>query len=116
VVVICPHRELNFGAPLPVREFLEHRVIWVELQPRDGQPQATPLARGLSLLLQQENLVRSVSDGLRVQALSDACAAEVLPLIPASLISRFRDRTLQERSRARSTGPADLDAWLAAHG
>ena len=86
MVVICPHRELNFGAPLPVREFLEHRVIWVELQPRDGQPPATPLARVMSLLLQPESLVRSVSDDLRVQALSDTRAAEVLPLIPAILI------------------------------
>jgi predicted transposase YdaD len=50
----------------------------------------------LSSLLQPKSLVRSVSDDLRVQALSDTRASEVLPLIPAILISRFRDRTLQE--------------------
>jgi len=33
---------------------------------------------------------------LREQATTDPVAAEVLPLIPAILISRFRDRTLQE--------------------
>ncbi len=185
VVVICPHRELNFGNPEPVREFLEHRVQWVELQPHDGQPPATPLARALSLLLQPDRLVRSVSDALRQQALSDTRAAEVLPLIPAIVLTRFSDRPLSEicqmvgitledftksrayqeifglgeaRGEARGeakvtlrqlnrrcgslstdttariqalpleqlealaealldfTGPADLDAWLAAHG
>jgi len=38
VVVICPHRGLQFGALTPVQEF-------VELQPRDGQSPITPLAR-----------------------------------------------------------------------
>ena len=31
VVVICPNRELNFGVHTPVREFVEHRVQWIEL-------------------------------------------------------------------------------------
>ena len=43
VVVICPHRELQFGALIPVQKFVERRVLWVELQPRDGQPPITPL-------------------------------------------------------------------------
>jgi len=30
VVVICPSRELNFGDPTPVREFVERRVVWIE--------------------------------------------------------------------------------------
>jgi predicted transposase YdaD len=94
--VICPHRELNFGNPEPVREFLEHRVQWIELQPRDGQPPNTPLARVLSLLLQPEEDVPRTTSSLREQATTDPVAAEVLPLIPAILISRFRDRTLQE--------------------
>jgi predicted transposase YdaD len=96
VVVICPHRELNFGNPEPVREFLEHRVQWIELQPRDGQPPATPLARALSLLLQPESQVRSVSDALREQANADPMTAEVLPLIPAIVLTRFSDRPLPE--------------------
>jgi predicted transposase YdaD len=91
VVLICPHRELNFGNPEPVREFLEHRVQWIELQPRDGQPPNTPLARVLSLLLQPEEDVPRTTSSLREQATTDPVAAEVLPLIPAILISRFRD-------------------------
>jgi len=49
VVVICPHRGLQFGALTPVQEFVERRVLWVELQPRGCQPPSTPLARLLSL-------------------------------------------------------------------
>jgi predicted transposase YdaD len=96
VVVICPHRDLNFGNPTPIQEFLDRRVLWVELQPRDGQPPATPLARVLSLLLQPESQVRSLSDALREQALSDSRAAEVVPLIPAIVLTRFSDRPLSE--------------------
>lgn len=43
VVVICPHRGLQFGTLTPVQEFVERRVLWIELQPRDGQPPITPL-------------------------------------------------------------------------
>ena len=96
VVVICPHRHMNFGSLRPVREFVEHRVRWVELQPRDREPPTEPLTQALSLLLQPENQLRSVSDGLRQQAVSDARAAEVLPLIPAILLARFKTRPLQE--------------------
>ena len=96
VVVICPHRGLNYGTYTPVREFVEQRVLWVELQPRDGRPPATPLTRVLSLLLQPEAEVPRTTGSLRQQATTDPVAAEVLPLIPAILITRFRDRTLQE--------------------
>ena len=96
VVVICPHRDMNFGSLTPVQEFVEHRVQWVELQPRDGEPPSEPLTRVLSLLLQPEDELRSVSDALRQQALNDANAAEVLPLIPAILLARFNTRPLQE--------------------
>ena len=30
VVVICPHRNLNFGRPQAVAEFLRERVHWIE--------------------------------------------------------------------------------------
>ena len=96
VVVICPHRELNFGDATPVQEFLDCRVLWVELQPRTGSPPATPLTRVLSLLLEPESQVRSVSDALRQQANADPMAAEVLPLIPAIVLTRFSDRPLSE--------------------
>ena len=96
VVVICPHRGLQFGALTPVQEFVERRVLWVELQPRDGQAPITPLARVLSLLLEPESQVRRISDALHQQAFTDPVAAEVLPLIPAILITRFRDKSIPE--------------------
>ncbi|MFM7676393.1 MAG: DUF4351 domain-containing protein [Synechococcus sp.] len=95
-MVICPHRQLDFGNPTPVREFLEHRVRWIELQPRDGAPSREPLTQVLSLLLQPEDRLRQCTDGLRQQAISDPAAAEVLPLIPAIQLARFNDRPLQE--------------------
>lgn len=96
VVVICPHRGLHFGALTPVQEFVERRVLWVELQPRDGQPPITPLARVLSLLLEPESQVRRISDALHQQAFTDPVAAEVLPLISSILITRFRDKSIPE--------------------
>lgn len=33
VVVICPHRQPNFGSPAAVAEFVRERVHWVELRP-----------------------------------------------------------------------------------
>ena len=71
-------------------------MLWVELQPLDGQLPATPLTQVLSLLLQPERMVRSVSDALRKQARSDIRAAEVLPLISTIVLARFSDRPLSE--------------------
>ena len=44
---------------------MERRVLWVELQPRDGQPPATPLTRALSLLLQPEAELPCITSALR---------------------------------------------------
>ena len=96
VVVICPHSGLHFGALTPVQEFVERRVLCVELQPRDGQPPITPLARVLSLLLEPESQVRRISEALSQQAVTDPVAAEVLQLIPTILITRFRDKSIPE--------------------
>ena len=96
VVVICPHRQLNFGSLTPVQEFVEHRVQWIELQPRGGEEPTEPLTRVLSLLLQPEAQLRQLTDELRRQAAADASTAEVLPLIPAILLARFNDRPIQE--------------------
>ena len=38
VLVICPSRDLNFGDPLPVAEFLRERVLWIELAPECMPP------------------------------------------------------------------------------
>jgi len=96
VVVICPHRQLNFGPLTPVREFVDHRVIWVELQPRDGQEPAEPLTQVLSLLVQPEVRLPGITKSLRHQAVSNPLAAEALQLIPAILLSRFNDRPIRE--------------------
>jgi len=96
VVVICPHRHLDFGAHTPVREFIEHRISWIELQPKEGEQPREPLTQVLSLLLQPEEQVRDLTDRLRQQAIADRSTAEVLPLIPAILLARFNDRPIQE--------------------
>jgi len=79
-----------------VREFLDHRVHWIELQPRDGAAPREPLTQVLSLLLRPEEQLRGLTDELRQQAISDPTTADVLPLIPAILLARFKDRPLQE--------------------
>lgn len=84
-MVICPHRGLDFGELRPVQEFVERRVLLVELQLRDGQSPATPLTRANSLLLQQES-----------EAASDPSVAEVLPLISSILITHFLDLNIEE--------------------
>ena len=95
--LICPHRHLNFGSPVPVREFLEYRVRWIELQPREAAEEpAAPLTRVLSLLLEPESQILPLTTALREQASADPLAAEVLPLIPAILLARFNQRPIQE--------------------
>ena len=96
VVVICPNRELNFGVLTPVREFVEHRVQWIELEPTNNSQSDEPLTKALSLLLTPEPQVRNLANALRQRAAADPLAAEVLPLIPAILLSRFNDRPIQE--------------------
>jgi hypothetical protein len=47
VVVICPHRGLNFGSATAVAEFVRERVHWLELVPAANDPSAPPLLRAL---------------------------------------------------------------------
>jgi predicted transposase YdaD len=96
VAVICPHRQLDFGALTPVQECVERRVLWIELQPRDGQTPITPLERVLSMQLEPESQVRRISDALQQQASTDPVAAEVLQLILTILITRLRDKSIPE--------------------
>ncbi|MEB3183715.1 MAG: hypothetical protein VKN15_04915, partial [Cyanobacteriota bacterium] len=46
VVVICPHRRLNFGRELAVAEFLRERLHWIELESAAADPEAPPLLQG----------------------------------------------------------------------
>jgi hypothetical protein len=50
----------------------------------------------LSLLLQPESQILPFTTALREQATADPLAAEVLPLIPAIVLTRFSDRPLSE--------------------
>lgn len=43
VVVICPHRGMNFGRPVAVAEFVRERVHWVELEAAAADATAPPL-------------------------------------------------------------------------
>jgi hypothetical protein len=45
VVVLCPSRQLNFGDPAPVAEFVEQRVRWIELLSAAANPTARPWCR-----------------------------------------------------------------------
>ncbi|MFM8277558.1 MAG: DUF2887 domain-containing protein, partial [Cyanobium sp.] len=65
VVVICPSKELAFGDPLPVREFLRERVIWVELAPDRLPANAPPLQRALGLLLLPEEQLPASAASIR---------------------------------------------------
>ncbi len=61
------HRHLDFGTLMPVREFIEHRITWIELQPRVCDPPHEPLTQALSLLLEPENQLRCLSNVSRQQ-------------------------------------------------
>jgi hypothetical protein len=65
VVVICPSRDLNVVDPTPVREFVERRVVWIELAPERLPPTAPPLQRAFGML-----------------RLSDGISAPIVPAEP----------------------------------
>ena len=74
VLVICPSRDLNFGDPVPVAEFLRERVHWIELAPERMPPSAA----------------------IRQQAAATAMADEMDDVIAAILLSRFNGRSITE--------------------
>jgi predicted transposase YdaD len=96
VVVICPSRELNFGDPTPVREFVERRVVWIELAPERLPPTAPPLQRALGMLLLPEEQLPACSKAIRTEAAGTSLDAEIDDVIAAILVSRFNGRTVPE--------------------
>jgi predicted transposase YdaD len=96
VVVICPSRELNFGDPTPVQEFVERRVVWIELQPERLPPSAPPLQKALAMLLLPEDQLPACSRAVRAEAAGTGLAAEIDDVIAAILVSRFSGRTVPE--------------------
>ena len=96
VVVICPSRELNFGDPTPVREFVERRVVWIELAPERLPPTAPPLQRALGMLLLPEDQLPACSKAIRTEAAGTSLDSEIDDVIAAILVSRFSGRTVPE--------------------
>lgn len=86
VVVVCPCRELNFGDPLPVQEFVERRVVWIELAAERLPRSAPPLQRALSMLLLPEDQLSSCSRAIRADSAGTSVAAEIDEVIAAILL------------------------------
>ncbi len=96
VVVICPSRQLNFGDPTPVEEFVERRVVWIELLSERLPPAAPPLQRALGMLLLPEAQLPACSALIRAEAAGTSLETEIDDVIAAILVSRFSGRTVPE--------------------
>jgi len=96
VVVLCPSRQLNFGDPSPVIEFLEQRVQWLELLPSRQAADAPLLLQALGLFVQAEDQVAAAAAALRVKAAGTAVAADLSDVITAIVVSRFSGRSIPE--------------------
>jgi len=96
VVVICPSRQLNFGDPTPVEEFVERRVVWIELLSERLPPAAPPLQRALGMLLLPEAQLPACSAVVRAEAAGTSLETEIDDVIAAILVSRFSGRTVPE--------------------
>ena len=96
VVVICPSRELNFGDPTPVHEFVERRVVWIELLSERLPRSAPPLQKALAMLLLPEDQLPACSKTIRAEAAGTSLDAEIDDVIAAILVSRFSGRTVPE--------------------
>lgn len=96
VVVLCPSRQLYFGDPAPVAEFVEQRVRWIELLSAATNPTAPALVQALALLLQSEQELKATTSALRARVAGSSQAAEIDDVIAAILVSRFNGRSIQE--------------------
>ncbi|MFM9101222.1 MAG: Rpn family recombination-promoting nuclease/putative transposase [Cyanobium sp.] len=96
VLVFCPSRDLNFGDPIPVAEFLRERVIWIELAPERMPPSAPPLQKALGLLLLPEEQLPASAAAIREQASATPLATELDDVIAAILLSRFNGRSITD--------------------
>jgi predicted transposase YdaD len=96
VVVLCPSRQLNFGDPAPVAEFVEQRVQWIELLSAAANPTSPVLVQALALLLQSEQELPATTAALRTRVAGSRAAAEIDDVIAAILVARFNGRSIQE--------------------
>ena len=96
VVVLCPSRQLHFGDPAPVAEFVEQRLQWIELLSAAANPTAPALVQALALLLQSEQELPATTAALRARVAGSSGAAEIDDVIAAILVARFNGRSIQE--------------------
>lgn len=96
MVVLCPRRDLNFGRPAAVAEFLQERVHWIELRVAAADPGAPPLLRALALLVQPDAQVPASTRAIRAAVRGSAQEKPLLDVIAAIVIARFSGRPLPE--------------------
>ena len=98
VVVICPHRRLNFGRPTAMAEFVRERVHWVELEPAATDPAAPPLLRALALLVQPEEEIPASSAAIQAEVAGTDREEAIADVIAAIVVTRFNGRSIPELS------------------
>ena len=96
VVVICPSRDMAFGDPEPVEEFLERRVRWLELEPALSNPDAPPLLRTLALLLEKEERLPATTAEIRAKVAGTDLEPQIADATAAILLARFTTRPIPE--------------------
>ena len=69
-----------------MEEFLERRLVLVELQPERLPPAAPPIENALSLLLQPVDQLPACSKAIRAEAADTDLAAEIDDVIAAIVI------------------------------
>jgi predicted transposase YdaD len=96
VLVICPHRRLNFGGVTAVAEFVRERVHWLELESAAKDPTAPPLLRAMALLVQPEEEIPASSAALQAEVAGTAREQAMADVIAAIVITRFNGRSIPE--------------------
>jgi predicted transposase YdaD len=96
VLVICPHRRLNFGGVTAVAEFVRERVHWLELEAAANDPTAPPLLRAMALLVQPEEAIAASSAALQAEVAGTETERAIADVIAAIVITRFNGRSIPE--------------------
>lgn len=79
-----------------MREFVERRLVWIELAPERLPASAPPLQRALGMLLLPEDQLPACSRAIRAHAEGTRLGAEIHAVIAAILLWRFNGRTVPE--------------------
>lgn len=104
--------ELNFGDPTPVQEFVERRVVWVELAPERLSPTAPPWQRALGIRRLPEDQLPAGSKAIHAEATGTSLDAEIDDGITAIPGSRFSGRTVPEIGAMDGMPGADCSSHL----